>query len=94
MLRDAVLIGDALALDEPDDSFDAARCERVLQWVSDPAAAVAELTRVVRPGGRICLIDTDWSTLRLDAGDPNIERSNELGPRTWEADRGHGRAAA
>ena len=67
-------IGDALALDEPDDSFDAARCERALQWVSEPAVAVAELARVVRPGGRICLIDTDWSTLRLDVGDPDIER--------------------
>ena len=67
-------VGDALGLDQPDDSFDAARCERVLQWISDPAAAVAELARVVRPGGRICLIDTDWSTLRLDVGDPRIEQ--------------------
>src|SRR4029078_4929033 len=40
-------VGDALALDEPDDAFDAARSERTLQWLADPAAAVAEMVRVV-----------------------------------------------
>jgi len=63
------LVGDALALDEPDSSFDAARSERTLQWLTDPQAAVDELARVLRPGGRISLLDTDWSTLRLDVGD-------------------------
>jgi SAM-dependent methyltransferase len=62
-------VGDAASLDEPDDAFDAARCERTLQWLADPAAAVAELVRVVRPGGRISLIDTDWSTFAIDVGD-------------------------
>ncbi len=46
-------VGDARSLDEPDDSFDAARAERTLQWLADPAAAVAEMVRVVRPGGRV-----------------------------------------
>jgi SAM-dependent methyltransferase len=64
--------GDALALDEPDGSFDAVRCERTLQWVPDPAAAVAELARVLRPGGRLVVIDSDWSTFRLDLGDPEL----------------------
>jgi SAM-dependent methyltransferase len=62
-------LGDACALDEPDDSFDAARSERTLQWLADPAAAVAEMVRVVRPGGRVSLIDTDWSTFAIDVGD-------------------------
>jgi SAM-dependent methyltransferase len=62
-------VGDACCLDEPDDSFDAARSERTLQWLPDPAAAVAELVRVVRPGGRISLIDTDWSTFAINVGD-------------------------
>lgn len=65
-------VGDALALDEPDRSFDAARSERTLQWLTDPQTAVDELARVLRPGGRISLIDTDWSTLRLDVGDGRI----------------------
>jgi SAM-dependent methyltransferase len=62
-------VGDAASLDEPDDAFDAARCERTLQWLADPAAAVAELIRVVRPGGRLSLIDTDWSTFAIEVGD-------------------------
>jgi SAM-dependent methyltransferase len=61
--------GDACSLDEPDDSFDAVRSERTLQWLADPAAAVAEMVRVLRPGGRISLIDTDWSTFRIEVGD-------------------------
>jgi len=65
-------VGDACALDEPDDSFDAARSERTLQWLADPAIAVAEMVRVVRPGGRVSLIDTDWSTFRLEVGDHAI----------------------
>lgn len=65
-------VGDALALDEPDRSFDAVRSERTLQWLTDPQGAVDELARVLRPGGRISLIDTDWSTLRLDVGDDGV----------------------
>ena len=66
------------SLDEPDASFDAARSERTLQWLADPAAAVAEMVRVVRPGGRISLIDTDWSTFTIDVGDDALAA---LGPR-------------
>lgn len=62
-------VGDACSLDEANASFDAARSERTLQWLADPATAVAELVRVVRPGGRVSLIDTDWSTFTIDVGD-------------------------
>lgn len=67
-------VGDAGALDEPDASFDAVRSERMLQWVPDPARAVAEMARVLRPGGLVCLTDSDWSTLEFDVGDPDIAR--------------------
>jgi SAM-dependent methyltransferase len=65
-------VGDALALDEPDDTFDAARSERTLQWLPDPQAAVSELARVLRPGGRVSLIDTDWSTFSIQVGDDDL----------------------
>lgn len=65
-------LGDARALAEPDGSFDAVRSERTLQWVADPGAAVAEMARVLRPGGRLTLIDTDWSTLALEVGDATV----------------------
>ena len=62
-------VGDATALDQPNASFDAVRSERTLQWLADPAAAADEMARVLRPGGRLALIDTDWSTFDLDVGD-------------------------
>ena len=65
-------VGDACSLAEPADSFDAVRCERTLQWLADPMAAVAEVARVVRPGGRVSLIDTDWSTFAIDVGDDDL----------------------
>lgn len=67
-------VGDAGDLDLPERSFDAVRAERTLQWLDEPERAVAEMARALRPGGRLSLIDTDWSTLRLDVGHPDIER--------------------
>jgi ubiquinone/menaquinone biosynthesis C-methylase UbiE len=61
--------GDALALDEPDASFDAARSERTFQWLDDLPKAMAELVRVVRSGGRVVVTDTDWRTFSSDHGD-------------------------
>jgi SAM-dependent methyltransferase len=67
-------VGDALALAEPTSWFDAVRSERCLQWLTDPEAAVAEMARVVRPGGLVSLLDTDWSTLDLDVGDVGLSQ--------------------
>ncbi|MGB3735151.1 MAG: methyltransferase domain-containing protein, partial [Ilumatobacter sp.] len=67
-------VGDARSLVEADRSFDVVRSERTLQWLSEPDEIVAEFARVLRPGGRLSLIDTDWSTLRLDVGDPTITK--------------------
>ncbi len=75
-------VGDAGALAEPDDAFDAARSERTLQWLPSPAAAVAEVVRVVRPGGRISVIDTDWSTFTIDVGDDAFSAVVTDGMRT------------
>lgn len=58
--------GDVSALDFADASFDAVRCERVLQHVEDPDQVVSELRRVTRPGGRVCLVDTDWESIACD----------------------------
>jgi len=43
--------GDAMALPYPDDAFDAAVMPLVIFFVSDPAKGVAEMARVVCPGG-------------------------------------------
>lgn len=43
--------GDAMALPFPDDTFDAAVMPLVIFFVPDPAVGVAEMARVIRPGG-------------------------------------------
>lgn len=47
----AVAQADGRALPFPDASFDIAVCNLVLLWSPDPARVVAEMARVVRPGG-------------------------------------------
>ena len=42
-------------LDQPDASFDLVLCTQVLEHVRYPAAALAEMTRVLRPGGSLFL---------------------------------------
>ncbi|UIX28686.1 methyltransferase domain-containing protein [Streptomyces sp. GQFP] len=65
------LDGDALVLPVPDATVDVVWCERVLQHLSEPDKAVGEIARVLRPGGRVALIDSDWGTALLHPGDPD-----------------------
>jgi len=51
----ADLHGSLDAIPVEDASFDVVLCIQVLEHVPDPAAAVRELRRVVRPGGRVLL---------------------------------------
>ena len=46
-------LGDAMALPFPADRFDAAVMALVLVFVPDPAKAISEMVRVVRPGGTL-----------------------------------------
>lgn len=68
----AVLTADARRLPFPDNSVNAAWCERVLQHLPEPRKAVVEIVRVLRPGGRIVAIDTDWTTMTIFPGDPAV----------------------
>jgi SAM-dependent methyltransferase len=53
--------GDALALPFPDDSFDRVVCSEVLEHIWDHRGAIAELVRVLKPGGRMAVtVPTRW----------------------------------
>ncbi len=54
--------GDAHRLPFAEASFDTVVCTFGLCAIPDPAAAVAEMTRVLRPGGRLILADHVVST--------------------------------
>ena len=56
--------GDALLLPFPDDAgFDLALSRHLLQAVPDAARALAEMKRVLRPGGRLHVIAEDYGML-------------------------------
>ncbi|HEY2442933.1 MAG TPA: demethylmenaquinone methyltransferase [Streptosporangiaceae bacterium] len=60
--------GDALALPLRDAAFDAVTISFGLRNVADPAAALAEMRRVTRPGGRLLICEfSHLSSRRLDA---------------------------
>jgi len=57
-LRNAsVRHGDMYQLPWPAGSFDAAVLHQVLHFADDPAAAIAEVARVLRPGGTLVIVD-------------------------------------
>jgi arsenite methyltransferase len=62
--------GDVTALPVPDSDFDRALSVQVLEYVADIPAALGELLRVLRPGGRLLIWDVDWATVSWHSRDP------------------------
>jgi demethylmenaquinone methyltransferase / 2-methoxy-6-polyprenyl-1,4-benzoquinol methylase len=55
--RIALVDGQAEALPFPDATFDALTFTYLLRYVADPGATIAELARVVRPGGTVASLE-------------------------------------
>lgn len=66
--------GDAQHLPFPDLTFDACRVDRVLQHLESPERAIAEMTRVLKAGGRILAAEPDWDTLVIDVPERSLAR--------------------
>jgi ubiquinone/menaquinone biosynthesis C-methylase UbiE len=64
-----VVRGDASELAFADGRFDAAVSTQVLEYLEDVDTALRELRRVVRLGGRVVVLDTDWETLSWSSED-------------------------
>lgn len=67
-------VADAHRLPFPDASFDAAYSLRVFEIVGDPRAALAEMARVLRPGGRVVVNGPDVDAWTIDAADREVTR--------------------
>ncbi|MEV6772473.1 methyltransferase domain-containing protein [Nocardia sp. NPDC051030] len=64
--------GDAYGLPFGNDTFDVALCERVFQHLTGPARAAGEIARVLKPGGRVVVMDSDWGTAIVHPGDRHV----------------------
>lgn len=64
------IVASAEDLPLEDDRFDGARMDRVLQHVGNPVRALREIHRVLRPGGRVALVEPDWKTMAVYPGSP------------------------
>lgn len=65
---------DAHELPFADETFDCCRTERVLMYTQDPARILAEMTRVLRPGGGLVLFEFDYDGMMLSASDRDLAR--------------------
>jgi SAM-dependent methyltransferase len=57
--------GDARSLPFPDDSFDKIIAAEVLEHIPDDMSAMAELLRVLKPGGRLAVTVPSWLPERI-----------------------------
>jgi ubiquinone/menaquinone biosynthesis C-methylase UbiE len=54
-------VGDAVQIDAPDEAYELVIARHVIWNLPDPAHGVAEWLRVLRPGGRLALIEGKWA---------------------------------
>ncbi len=65
---------DAVALDLPGDSADFVTVVQVYSYVPDVARAIQEAARVLRKGGRLAVLETDWDMCIYESRDPALTR--------------------
>jgi arsenite methyltransferase len=61
--------GDAVSLPYEDGTFDAVVSTQVYEYVADMPVALAEARRVLKPGGRLLILDTDWDSIVWHSSD-------------------------
>lgn len=64
--------GDCLSLPVAADHFDAVVCTQVLLYVDQVNDALKEFHRVLKPGGRLVVLETDWRGAVLNSTDHSL----------------------
>ena len=67
--RVSALLGDATALALPDASLDVVVAVQSYSYVPAVEQAIAEAARVLRPGGRLAVLETDWDLCVYQSAD-------------------------
>lgn len=73
----------------PDGSFDVVFSHALFEHLSEPAAALEEIRRVLKPGGIAALASPDWSGNLMAPRDPDAERAVELYKAVQERNGGN-----
>jgi ubiquinone/menaquinone biosynthesis C-methylase UbiE len=71
-------VGDVYDLAFGDESFDVVYAHQVLQHLGHPAAALAEMRRVLRPDGVLAVRDSDYGAFVWAPPDPRLSRWMQL----------------
>jgi ubiquinone/menaquinone biosynthesis C-methylase UbiE len=79
---------DAFALPFADASFDLVVCRHMLQAVPRPEKAMAEMVRVLRPGGRLHLLVEDYGMIQMHPTRLDVNRFWVDGPPDFGAATG------
>ena len=86
--RVEIMLGDFNALPLPDSSFDTVIFHQVLHYAQNPEAVIAEAARVLRPGGRMMIVDFaahDREELRSVHAHARLGFSDKLISRAFSA---------
>lgn len=83
-------LADGLSIPLPDDSMDAVFANMYLHHCPEPPAAIREITRILRPGGRLVITDLDrhtnlWMPDEMADAWPGFDRSEIF---TWFKEAG------
>jgi SAM-dependent methyltransferase len=76
-----------------DASFDVVYANAVLLYVREPVRALAEMRRVLRPGGLAAVCDDDMATAVMSPDDPALRRAPDLFERAVAHEGGDTRYA-
>ncbi len=75
-------VGEATKLPFDDGSLDRVMSSQVFEYLDDVPGAITEMLRVLKPGGRVLIHDTDWGALLWHSSDP--DRMKKV-MRAWDA---------
>lgn len=84
-------VGSAYEIPVPDSSFDVVYANAVVFYLREPVRALAEMRRVLRPGGIAAVSDDDLSTIVFSPDLPELRRAASLFERAVAHEGGNTR---